>query len=116
MAVKKKDEKAKAVDVQIREAIVKAVDELYLQHSGEIRELINESEDHKARINLGVDLDESESEPMVSVSIRFSSSITDKRICRLEDENQVLLFSSKEALQEASGETVEKSEELEVKE
>jgi hypothetical protein len=91
MAVRDKG-KAKPIFTQIREAITKAVDELFNEHSGEISQVLDEAEDKKINVTFGVVLDCSESEPAVTTAIRFSQSVTDKRYSRLEDPRQILLL------------------------
>lgn len=91
MAVKDKG-KAKPIFTQIREAITKAVDELFNEHSGEISQVLDEAEDKGMAVNFAVKIDCSESEPMVTTSIRFSQSVTDKRVARLDDPRQITLF------------------------
>lgn len=96
MAVKGKEPKSKMNHAKIAEGIIAAVGELYKHHSGEIQENLDESESKKVRVGFGVDIDCSESEPMVTVSVRFSASVTDRRVFRLDDPNQITLFSSRE--------------------
>ena len=99
---------------QIVEGIVKAVAELYTHHSGEIQENLDESESKKVVISFATSLDCSESEPMVTVSIRFSSSVTDKRVFRLDDSKQISLFETeKEARPEMQKEADETGAEAE---
>ena len=93
MAVKDKG-KAKPIFTQIREAITKAVDELFNEHSGEISQVLDEAEDKCVAVTFGVKVDCSESEPMVTTGIRFSQSVTDKRVARLDDPRQITLFKT----------------------
>ena len=93
MAVKEKG-KAKPIFTQIREAITKAVDELFNEHSGEISQVLDEAEDKCVAVTFGVKVDCSESEPMVTTGIRFSQSVTDKRVARLDDPRQITLFKT----------------------
>lgn len=92
MAVAKKD-RSEPNYKQIKDAIVKQAEELLKVHGAEIVELYEESEDGKATINLGAEIDCSESEPMVTTRIRFSTSVTDKRVSRLDDPKQIRLFT-----------------------
>lgn len=92
MAVKKKNQNGKPVHEQIVEGIGQAVRELYTHHSGEIQENLDESEAKKVKVTFGCELDLSESEPLVTVGIRFSASVTDKRVFKLDDPNQIKLF------------------------
>lgn len=95
MPVKKKAEGKKAAMKigTLIEVVQKAAAELLLQAQDNIQQALTDSEDKKLTINLGVKVDESESEPLVSVGIRFSESYTDKRVTRLEDPNQIELFN-----------------------
>lgn len=99
MSVKTKIKTAKPLDEQERSAILKSVEELLVQHSGEIREMLDESEDRKATVGFKIDMDESESEPFVTTSIRFSTAVTDRRVARLDDTNQITLFNSRSEAQ-----------------
>ena len=98
MGVKKKSTK-QPIHTQLVEGITKAVAELYTHHSGEIQENLDESESKKVAVSFGCDLDCSESEPLVTVKIRFSASVTDKRTFRVDDPNQIVMFSSKKELE-----------------
>lgn len=99
MAVKRKKNEAKPIHTQIVDGITKAVSELYTHHSGEIQENLDESENKKIAVTFAAELDLSESEPLVTVKIRFSSSVTDKRSFRVDDQNQIQLFESKKDLE-----------------
>ena len=111
MGVKKKKTEASPMHEQIAEGLIQAVKELYNHHSGEIQENLDESESKKLAIGFNCELDCSESEPMVTVKIRFSTSVTDKRVFRVDDENQVQLFSSRAEAEPKSEEQTETPEE-----
>ncbi len=114
MAVKEKktNKQAKAsVHEQIVAGIVKAAQELYTHHQDEIQENLNESESKKVAVTFPCEIDCSESEPLVTVKIRFSSSVTDKRVFRVDDANgeiaepgQVRLFASEKDMKAEAGE------------
>ncbi len=105
MAVKAKKE-VELMHNQVLEGITKAVQELYKHHSGEIQENLDESESKKVAVGFGCEIDCSESQPMVTVKIRFSASVTDKRVFRLDDSKQINLFETKEAARpEAAGDS-----------
>ena len=87
---KKNSTEKQPQDVQIAAAINQAVGELYGEHAAEIRAVLEDSEDRKVVVNFGVELDCSESEPMVTTKIRFSTSVTDRRVTKLEDPNQTV--------------------------
>ena len=87
MAVQKKG-KTEVLHRKVVAGLIKAVEELYTHHSGEIQENLDESEAKKVRVGFSADIDCSESEPMVTVGIRFSASVTDRRVFRVDDESQ----------------------------
>lgn len=95
MAVKKKKGAAanKTTDLaKLTEVIQKAIGELMPAASDNIKRVLDDSEDRKMTINFAVTLDESESEPLIGVGIRFSESYTDKRVTKLDDPDQIQLF------------------------
>ncbi len=102
MAVKSKKSGNEPQDQHINEAICQMVKELYSEHSGEIRSTLEESEVNKLSISFNVELDCSESEPMVTTKIRFSSSVTDKRVSRLDDPQQIVMFKEKKDARKVS--------------
>ena len=111
MSVKKKDGKIELMHNKTLAGIVKSVSEMYQHHSGEIQENLDTSETQKVTVNFSADIDCSETEPLVSVGIRFSKSVTDKRVFRVDetidvdDPAQIVLFSSvKEANPEKEAE------------
>lgn len=104
MAVSKKAQRKVPKDIQIRESITKAVEALYDAHAGEIADFRDQSEESKVTVTFGVDIDCSESEPKVKVSIRFSKSVTDSRVATLDDPDQLNLLTPEEfARQKADG-------------
>ena len=110
MAVKNKKDKKQPIHTQIVEGITKAVAELYTHHSGEIQENLDESESKKIDVTFGASIDCSESEPLVTVKIRFSASVTDKRTFRVDDPGQIQLFSSKKELEASENPDGEQAE------
>lgn len=74
---------------QVVTAALVGVRELYSVHYDEIRSILDDSETKKVTINFAVEVDESETAPTVEVRVRFSQAVTDKRITRLDDPNQV---------------------------
>jgi hypothetical protein len=93
MAVKKKTTAAAAVnepglESAIRDSIAQGVSKLYDRHQSEIEELRKESEKQKVTVNFGVELDFSESMPIVSVGIRFTKSYTDSVVHQIDDPSQ----------------------------
>ena len=94
MAVKTKS-KSEPVFTNIRKAIGLAVDELLNEHSAAIVEHYSESETKKGTLNFACEIDVSESEPLVTTKIRFTETMTDKRVSRLDDPAQISLFKEK---------------------
>ena len=74
---------------QVVTAALVGVRELYSVHYNEIRSILDDSETKTVTVNFAVEVDESESAPTVEVRVRFSQAVTDKRITRLDDPNQV---------------------------
>lgn len=79
---------------QTLEAIQKSVADLYEVHEGEIRKVLNESETKKVSVTFGVEIDESESEHVVEIRMRFSQCVTDCRTNKIDDPNQPPLFAA----------------------
>lgn len=94
MANKKKDKISPQASA-IRDALKEMVGELYDQHADEIEKFRVDSEADKVTVNFKGEIDCSESEPVVSATIRFSQSVTDKRFARLDDPNQLNLLSER---------------------
>lgn len=87
MAVAKKTGK-KPPGENLVMAIVAQVEELMRKHVGAVLNFVEESESRKEKVNFGVDIDCSESEPHIKVAIRFSQSVTDSRSAVLDDPDQ----------------------------
>jgi hypothetical protein len=87
MAVAKKNSKKPAGENLVM-AIVAQVEEMMRKHVGAVLQFVEDSESRKEKVNFGVDIDCSESEPHVKVSIRYSQSVTDSRSVVLDDPNQ----------------------------
>lgn len=87
MAVAKKTSKKPAGENLVM-AIVAQVEEMMRKHVGAVLQFVEDSESRKEKVNFGVDIDCSESEPHVKVSIRYSQSVTDSRSVVLDDPNQ----------------------------
>jgi hypothetical protein len=99
MAVKNKNKGKSEEPMKIKtlsDVVCKAAAELLLQADDNIQQALVDSEDKKLTVNLQVKIDESESEPLVKVSIRFSESYTDSRSTRIDDPKQIKLFSADE--------------------
>ena len=76
----------------LTEVVQKAAAELLTQAQDNIQEVLQDAESKKITITFKVDLDESETEPVVKIGIRFSESYTDSRTTRLDDPGQIQLF------------------------
>lgn len=87
MAVAKKTGK-KPPGENLVMAIVAQVEELMRKHVSAVLNFVEESESRKEKVNFGVDIDCSESEPHIKVAIRFSQSVTDSRSAVLDDPDQ----------------------------
>lgn len=101
MGVKKKSGKAPKGQ-NLLAAIVAQVEELGRKHMGGILDFVEQAEDKKEKVTFGVEIDCSESEPNVTVSIRYSQSVTDRRSVVLDDPDQ---GTFKEVVEVAEGET-----------
>ena len=100
MAVKSKETSIKAGSFdEFKQKVLAAAEELLTQAQDNIQKVLNDSESKKITINLKANRDDSESEPLVTVSIRFSEAYTDKRVARLGDPNQRTLFHDKSELE-----------------
>lgn len=87
MSVGKKNSK-KPPGENLVAAIVAQVEELMRKHVSPVLQFVDDSESRKEKVNFGVDIDCSESEPHVKVGIRYSQSVTDSRSVVLDDPNQ----------------------------
>lgn len=85
---RKKLAKPEVTRPNVQRAILKGVETLYHKHGDEIAEIQAQSEQNMINVAFGVKIDCSEAEPIVKVSIRIPSTITDSMTARLEDENQ----------------------------
>ena len=105
MAVKSKTSEVKPGSFdEFKMKALLASDELLTQAQDNIQKVLDDSESKKIAVSLKIDRDDSESEPLVTVSIRFSEAYTDKRVARLNDPNQKTLFHDKSELEPAEGE------------
>lgn len=104
MAVAKKTSKKPAGENLVM-AIVAQVEEMMRKHVGAVLAFVDDSESRKEKVNFGVDIDCSESEPHVKVSIRYSQSVTDSRSVVLDDPDQ---GTFKPLIAAAEGETKKK--------
>jgi len=96
---RKKVESTLLLTPQIIAQITESVSELLTAHASDIEEAIDDSDDRCLKVNLSADMDASESAPNVDVTIRFSSSVTDRRTIRCEDPKQgTFKIMSKEEL------------------
>ena len=93
MAVSRKKKPAAQADVGklggAADAIAQAVKELFEAHVSEIEAVIEESETRQLSVAFGVDIDDSESELSLKTRIRFAQTVTDVRLSRLDDPNQL---------------------------
>jgi hypothetical protein len=88
MAVKSKKAGLPAFNEMVGK-VTEAIGELVNVHSEEIAEAINESEKRQLTVNIGLDLDCSESAPKVEVKLRFTpSTVTDNRTIQMDDHDQ----------------------------
>lgn len=71
------------------DAIAQAVKELFETHASEILAVIDESETRQLAVTFGVEIDDSESELSLKTRIRFAQTVTDVRLSRLDDPNQL---------------------------
>ncbi len=99
MATKKKSQKGTKeplVSPETLQAIQEDVGALYAEHEAEIRKVMDEAEKPVVVVNFAVKLDLTESASIVETLIRFTSSVTDKRVRRLDDPAQPLLLSKED--------------------
>lgn len=99
MATKKKQHgnaKPPLVSPETLAAIQEDVGALYVEHENEIRKVLDEAEKPVVVVNFAVRLDLTESAPIVETMIRFTSSVTDKRVRKLDDPAQPLLLSKED--------------------
>lgn len=99
MATKKKSPgkpKEPLVSPETLAAIQEDVGALYVEHESEIRKVMDEAEKPVVVVNFSVKLDLTESAPIVETMIRFTSSVTDKRVRKLDDPAQPLLLSKED--------------------
>lgn len=101
MATKRKNQAARKskedmISPETLEAIQEDVGELYKEHEAEIRQVMDESEKPVVVVGFGVKIDLSESEPIVETSIRFSQTVTDRRVRKLDDPKQPLLLTKEQ--------------------
>lgn len=99
MATKKKQQgkqKEPLVSPETLSAIQEDVGALYVEHESEIRKVMDEAEKPVVVVNFSVKLDLTESAPIVETMIRFTSSVTDKRVRKLDDPAQPLLLSKED--------------------
>ena len=99
MATKKKSPgkpKEPLVSTETLAAIQEDVGALYVEHESEIRKVMDEAEKPVVVVNFSVKLDLTESAPIVETMIRFTSSVTDKRVRKLDDPAQPLLLSKED--------------------
>lgn len=98
MATKKKVQKEKEplVSPETLSAILEDVGALYVEHESEIRKVMDEAEKPVVVVNFAVKLDLTESAHIVETMIRFTSSVTDKRVRKLDDPAQPLLLSKED--------------------
>jgi len=71
------------------DAIAQAIKDLFDTHAAEILKVIEESEDRQLAVAFGVEIDDSESELSLKTRIRFAQTVTDVRLSRLDDPNQL---------------------------
>jgi hypothetical protein len=71
------------------EAIAQAIKDLFDTHADEIAAVIAESETRQLAVAFGVEIDDSESELSLKTRIRFAQTVTDVRLSRLDDPNQM---------------------------
>ena len=99
MATKKKKQnkpQEPLVSPETLSAIQEDVGALYVEHESEIRMVMEEAEKPVVVVNFQVKLDLTESAPIVETMIRFTSSVTDKRVRKLDDPAQPLLLSKED--------------------
>jgi hypothetical protein len=90
MAVKKKERSGKAPrGGNLIAAILSSTEDLLKTHMSEgIIPLVEEAEDHKATVSMSYKINCAESEPVVEVDIRYTSSVTDRRVTKLDNPDQ----------------------------
>ena len=86
---KKKDNSQLGKLAGAGEAIAQAIKDLFDTHASEILAVIEESEDRQLAVAFGVEIDDSESELSLKTRIRFAQTVTDVRLSRLDDPNQL---------------------------
>lgn len=93
MAVDKKKSKQNPQAEGTIKAILSATEELLRAHIENIMELVENSEGAKVAVPIANTIDCSESQPVVTTTIRYTKTCTDKRVNKLEDPSQGVLFS-----------------------
>lgn len=88
MATKQKKVPKEPRNAAVVGAILAGVRSLYETHEDQINKVKDESETKTVTVNFAVDLDYSDTQPVIEVRVRFSQSVTDKRVARIEDPNQ----------------------------
>lgn len=111
MAVpKKKRAEAQRLGTEVRDAVLANVGELLDEHMAEILNVIEESETGKLSVGFPTGLDFSESEPSVQTFIRFATTVTDKRVKKLENPDQLRLFTPRPGAEVPAANDDEQSE------
>jgi len=90
MAVKKKKGAGQAPrGGNLIAAAMADIEDLLKKHMNDgIIPLVDESEDHKATVSLSIKINCAESEPTVETDIRYTSSVTDRRVTKLDHPDQ----------------------------
>lgn len=86
---KKKDNSQLGKLAGAGDAIAQAIKDLFETHASEILAVIEESENRQLAVAFGVEIDDSESELSLKTRIRFAQTVTDVRMSRLDDPNQM---------------------------
>lgn len=87
MPRKKKAEKEGLMHHFCAEFMTRA-EELLAAHEDEIAAILEDSEDNKVGVTFNLLIDASESQPKMTVRIRFSEVHTDERVVQMDDPNQ----------------------------
>jgi hypothetical protein len=102
MSVQRKASK-EASPERVQEGINAGVNHLYSRHADAIEAIRRRSEDECITVNFAVDINGSESEPSISVGIRYTESHTDKVVSKLPPKGQeVFEFISPAKAKEAA--------------
>lgn len=98
-------------------SILDSAREMLEEHREEIHDTLEESDKRAVTVNLGVQIDASESAAAVKVGIRFASTVTDSRSFTCDDPSQERFdIMTPEALKDSQEKADKERKKLEAKE